>query len=538
MRQLFQVILLFITFESNSQEFFSKVFTVPENGTGLINQWPNYLVAVFPTDSLIYAFGYSTDTTFKNIYGTAFYIFDWTGNLIDYYRIKDTNDYEFFGPEGIQTWDGITFYTCFNNHYTEESILKFNRITRSQEVLKITNSVIKNGDILRSNMKPTNDGHLVTASEITIDTTGYNYKIQITKIDTTGKIKWQSILGKATINGFENSCFSNYVDMNGNIYSGVGYNDDVNNGQPAVYQSIFYKLDINGILNNSYNSKLASEGFCNTYDIAQDEKGWFYLSSDYNFNYSPRFPSTNRGYGVVQIFDTSLHYKGFVNLNFDTSYKGQAFYVSFKKIIRSNKKDGFVVGGSLPLIDTSLIFVDSLQGYDTIVWHHELLNIVKVNDSQQIEWRRTYRIRNGKDDGYLYDLKSCPTGGYIIAAASYLDDAREKYGDPYYMPWLLRVDDDGCLIPGCGTVSNKDPESKKEINIYPNPANNYIVLLHSSQEITRYQIVSTEGKIMDDFYSYLQDEQIIIPISHFKHGSYFIRAENKKGSSSTLFVKN
>lgn len=50
------------------------------------------------------------------------------------------------------------------------------------------------------------------------------------------------------------------------------------------------------------------------------------------------------------------------------------------------------------------------------------------------------------------------------------------------MPWLLRVDDYGCLIPGCDIVSTKNPGSKDELKIFPNPASNYFVLVNSSDE--------------------------------------------------------
>ncbi|MBK8451204.1 MAG: hypothetical protein IPL42_14760 [Saprospiraceae bacterium] len=137
MKWIFFILILFITLQIQSQVFFSRVYTVPEDGTGKLNVWPNYLRAVFPTDSLIYAFGYSADTTYKQIDGTGFFVFNTQGDLLEYYHIKDSDQYNFFYPEGIHTWDGVTFYTAFNNFYREESILKFNRFTKQQEVLKI-----------------------------------------------------------------------------------------------------------------------------------------------------------------------------------------------------------------------------------------------------------------------------------------------------------------------------------------------------------------------------------------------------------------
>lgn len=95
MKQILILILIVTFTQGYSQVFFSKVYSVPEDGSGFVNQYPNWISAVFPTDSLIYAFGYSADTTYKDIYGTAFYTFDWSGNLLDYYHIKDDSLHNF-----------------------------------------------------------------------------------------------------------------------------------------------------------------------------------------------------------------------------------------------------------------------------------------------------------------------------------------------------------------------------------------------------------------------------------------------------------
>ncbi len=536
MKRLVTFLLLFVYFEGKSQDLFSNVYKVPEDKTGQTNYFPNWLSSLFPTDSLIFAFGYSADTSYTDVFGTAFYIFDWSGNLLDYYHIKDDSLHNFFYPEGILTWDGIVFYTSFNNNYKEQSILKFNRHTRLQEDLVIKNSKILDGDILRGNMTNTNDGCLITASDIAIDSTGFNYKIQVTKIDTLGSIKWQKIIGRDPGNGYQNHCYSNYVDRDRNILIGIGYSDNLGLGWPADYQSLLYKLNPEGESLNSTNSVFGRTGFCYTYDIVEDLHGSIYLLSDYNYN-EPQYPYANRGYGAIQVLDSSMKFKKFIPLNFSTTLHGNASDNSFNKIINCNADNGFVVGGDISYIDNIITFNNVTQSFDSLKWRHDILHLIKFDSLLNIQWKKSYRIRNGKDDGYLYDLKSCPSGGYIIAAASYLDDAREKYGDPYYMPWLLRVDDDGCLIPGCGTVSTKNQEKEDQLVIYPNPANNYIVLLHSSAEKTHYQIVSIEGKIMDDFYSSIEGEQIIVPIQNYNAGSYYLRSESKNGVCSQLFIK-
>jgi hypothetical protein len=536
MKSLTLAILTLVSYELLSQPYFSRVYTVPEDGTGLLNVWPNYLRAVFPTDSLIYSFGYSADTTYKQVDGTGFFVFNTEGTLLEYYHIKDSDEYNFFYPEGIHTWDGITFYTSFNNFYKEESILKFNRFTKQQEVLKISNSVILNGDILRGNMVVSPDGCLFTASDIAIDSLGYNYKIQVTKIDTQGKIKWQTIIGKEPINVFINTCYSSFADNIGNVYVGVNCFDYMP-GTRTSFQSSLYKLDSNGVIKNNYNSKLAYEGFHHIYDITQDAKGWLYLSSNYNFN-GQTFPFGIYGYGVIQILDSNLNFKGFVNLNYDTIITAPEIK-SYEKVIKANGNDGILAGGLEIRKDFVVNYIDSLNRFDTSEIEHYVLTLLKINKDKNIEWKRHYRIRNGYDNGWLWDIKSFQGKGYVIGAQSFEGLAYEKFKEPYYMPWLLRVDDDGCLIPGCGTVSTKDQKSKDkaQILVYPNPASNYIVILHPGSDKTHYQVVSADGKLMDEFYSLIEGEQIIVPVNSFRCGRYFVKAESKSGISSQSFIK-
>lgn len=534
MKSLTLSILILLSCELLSQTYFSNVYTVHEDGTGFLNVWPNYLRAVFPTDSLIYAFGYSADTTYKQIDGTGFFVFNTEGELLEYYHIKDTAGYNYFYPEGIHTWDGITFYTSFNNFYREESILKFNRFTKQQEVLKISNSIIANGDILRGNMVASIDGCLFTASDIAINS-DYNYKIQVTKIDTQGNIKWQTIVGNEPINAFINTCFSAFADHSGNVYIGVNYNDFVP-GTRTSFQSLFYKLDSNGVIKKSYSSKLAYEGFHHIFDIAQDVNGRFYLSSNYNYN-GPTFPYGTYGYGVIQLLDSNLNFEGFINLNYDTIITGPEIK-TYEKVIRANGNDGVLVGGLEIRHDSVIDYIDSLNRFDTIMIGHYVMTLLKINYNKEIEWKRHYRIRNGYDNGWLFDIKPFPGGGYVIGAESFEGYAYEKFKLPYFMPWLLRVDDDGCLIPSCGTISTKNEKKEDQLLIYPNPASHYIVLLNSSQEKTNYQIVSLDGKIMDEFSTLIPGEQIIIPISEYLPGSYFVTAKSKDGRFITKsFIK-
>lgn len=91
------------------------------------------------------------------------------------------------------------------------------------------------------------------------------------------------------------------------------------------------------------------------------------------------------------------------------------------------------------------------------------------------------------------------------------------------------------------TVNSKEIKATKFpiLNIYPNPANNYIILYFQNPEKTNYQIVSIDGKIMNQFTANQSDEHIIIPLLNFQPGSYKVKVENQNGIRTTkAFIKH
>lgn len=520
------------------QDYFSKVYKVYEDSTGNENIWPNYLVSILPTDSFIYAFGYSADTSYVDIYGTAFYIFDQRGELLEYYHMKESGAYNYFSPRGIVTWDGITFYTSFNHHYKHHSILKFNRKTKEQIVFEIENTLQPGSYIAAfEDLISTVDGGLIKANLIVIDTTLYHHKIQVTKIDTTGLILWTTILGKEPVNGYNNRCEACYSDQQGNVYVGIAYTNS-DRGIKGSYQNLFYKLDPSGNIVNSNFSNLARTGICNMYDIVQDEKSWFYISADYNEN-EPQYPYANKGYGMILVYDSSMHLIKQKSLNFLAAFtSGYAYLHSFEKIIQSSDDNGFIIGGNSYKIDTTLKWNDTTQIWDTSRTTHRCIQMAKFDDQLNFLWRRHFRIRLEKDEGYLYDLKAHPNGGYMIAASSYKDDAYEEDKEAYWMPWLLKVDEEGCIIPGCNVVRTLQEDSVLDFLLFPNPAGDYVVIQNQNKSPVVFTICTMEGKIMDQFKSQFDQEQIICLVRTYLPGNYIVKCEDNTGNTKTgIFVK-
>jgi hypothetical protein len=89
-------------------------------------------------------------------------------------------------------------------------------------------------------------------------------------------------------------------------------------------------------------------------------------------------------------------------------------------------------------------------------------------------------------------------------------------------------------------VSNigNEPDISKKINIYPNPANDFIrvdIDLSSDVYTGNLSIIDGLGRILLVINNYIFGEQV--PISNLPKGYYFVRLESKKASWQAPFIK-
>ena len=141
-------------------------------------------------------------------------------------------------------------------------------------------------------------------------------------------------------------------------------------------------------------------------------------------------------------------------------------------------------------------------------------------------------------DARFIDIKTTKDDGIIIVGeiADLEIEARR--------PWILHLDKDGCLIPGCNTVDVKEPgeDQLAYFIIYPNPTSDEIYFFSSvdrSQKVM-VKILSTDGIVIKSL-SFLPQSynQYIISVADLPAGNYFLTFSNADGSSmeSHPFIK-
>ncbi|MES2560595.1 MAG: T9SS type A sorting domain-containing protein [Bacteroidota bacterium] len=149
------------------------------------------------------------------------------------------------------------------------------------------------------------------------------------------------------------------------------------------------------------------------------------------------------------------------------------------------------------------LFIDIIEekghlyvlGYKDTLFINEQLKqsipfLMKLNSSGGEVWTR-YFITGASN--YLYNVFACK-GGFFLTGSKH--DTIPKYGS--MDAWLIRVDINGCLIPGCELRDGIEPAPFPQnmgVLIYPNPTNTTLTI-QSKQPYSSIELYNTTGNLV------------------------------------------
>lgn len=128
----------------------------------------------------------------------------------------------------------------------------------------------------------------------------------------------------------------------------------------------------------------------------------------------------------------------------------------------------------------------------------------------------------------MQDIKTSPDGNILIGG--FVSDGIQQI----IVPWIAQLDKDGCMEPGCNTVSIEAPSDSinTTFSIYPNPATAYIGIncKASISEKCVLSIFDLAGKLVSRN-SFISEDgcQIIINIPDEVSGQYLICVQGEEG---------
>ncbi|MEQ8703361.1 MAG: hypothetical protein RIC19_05555 [Phaeodactylibacter sp.] len=124
------------------------------------------------------------------------------------------------------------------------------------------------------------------------------------------------------------------------------------------------------------------------------------------------------------------------------------------------------------------------------------------------------------------DLKATPDGGYIVCGA--IDPPDDGGVHPLRYGWLLKLDEHGCLVPGCHLPNSTAPEPgiPPRLALFPNPARDFINFeLRGARPDPdgAFRILDVQGRLLQDIPAREALGTVVVPVHDWAAGAYVVQ---------------
>ncbi|MBK6903360.1 MAG: T9SS type A sorting domain-containing protein [Saprospirales bacterium] len=158
--------------------------------------------------------------------------------------------------------------------------------------------------------------------------------------------------------------------------------------------------------------------------------------------------------------------------------------------------------------------------------------LAKVSPEGDSLWLRHYKyVSSLWATHYLYDLEPTPDGGYVMVGEARAGIADTLFPPPVQQGWILKVDEWGCLVPGCQLdVATKDAAGEEDMSlkIYPNPASEVLYIhLPDAGPQGRFRLIDALGCTVREFAASPGDTTYILPLDGIPPGWYVLQYEEE-----------
>ena len=164
--------------------------------------------------------------------------------------------------------------------------------------------------------------------------------------------------------------------------------------------------------------------------------------------------------------------------------------------------------------------------------------LIHIDDEGDVLWKRHYQYEHPDTTiAYrLYELEPHPDGGYLLAGR--IGFGYESYvegGDSIFTrSWLLKVDEHGCLVPGCQDINTSTVDSEDDADIftvYPNPVASQLYISDPEAHTTDvYRLTDAQGRLVHSFHPDRSGlSSIVVNMTALTSGVYFISKLSSAG---------
>ncbi len=290
----------------------------------------------------------------------------------------------------------------------------------------------------------------------------------------------------------------------------------------------------------------------NMIKIKEDEDGFPYLSS----NIIVDFPQANH------VFENLVEEDGFVFVGsridnlalenapivFKLNMEGLYQWFSPPSLPFNDENQAYygienAHGGGYVCVGTEVDFGDNDEG-----WAYDMDrfgNLTKHSDVGTIEWHRRLAVIESCDEHQnLIDVLKID-GGYLLygTRGDFCFDENWENVFPLQRSWLVKTDECGCIVPGCGEkdcyigMDEKRPE-QFNILLYPNPSSDYCsIYIPEGFQSRHLQVFNSLGQLIIEKNGLVDDTTYIIPVSSWENGVYILNVVSESNDLETRKIE-
>ena len=204
-----------------------------------------------------------------------------------------------------------------------------------------------------------------------------------------------------------------------------------------------------------------------------------------------------------------------------------------------------------PFSDGSGFLLAGTEGKDTLDIGNFAIRgwVSKIDHDGTLLWARRYvGVDSENPRNEINDVKETPDGGFILVGESKGNSI--DLPPPNQQAWLLKLNEHGCLIPGCeegDSIFLSNPQYLNppfELSIFPNPATEYLNFqLRSRGQLKSgtFRIINASGAVVKSFKTEVrQEDTFILSVAGWPDGFYFFQLLNENGQPiiSEKFIKH
>lgn len=468
------------------------------------------LTSVLPTDSCYYATGVITDTT-NNSYkiGNIFIKFDLEGE-VEFMKTLTSSQkfYETWWGDLTSTDDGGFVDVGLAKDSTIKGlIIKYNQVGDTIFTKEFFNPYYPDESFMYvAEIRLDSNGNFLVLSGIDRDTSeGNNMEVYFLKFDPSGNMLQSYIIGGPSTE----TPMTMLLEPEGGILIGSRKSNLGQTSQNFNSRAHIFKLDsIGDNIEWQYRSPSGS-----LFDIVRDmiltPDGGLVAASGKGIEHA-----INAGDSQLRWFPYVFKLNTAHEFVWGREFRGtrQSGAFSLVKIVSAADESGYV--------GVSQIGEDVSIGEEVLgSW------LVKVSPQGDSLWARYYSFFDGINTcPQPYDLKNTLDGGYIIVGQTH-----PKLPEiTHQRAWMMKVDQHGCLIPGCHLINNVEEKPEEDITlaIYPNPTSDYLnfqLRYQGAGKVPVYQIIDEQGRVVKTIHGSHPNDTNIMPVWDWPNGIYFLQ---------------